>query len=119
MPVPLERLLAASPYLSDLNARNGGWLERALSQPHAALAAELKAVSDAGAGVSDEAAIGASLRAAKGRVALLAAAAETGGGWTTAQSTAALSDLADAALEAGLAVLLKRAHAKGDLKADT
>ena len=58
-------------------------------------------------------AIGATLRAAKGRIALLAAAAETGGGWTTAQSTAALSDLADAALDAGLAVLLRKAAEKG------
>ncbi len=52
---------------------------------------------------------------AKARVALLAAVAETGGQWTTAQSTRALSDLADAALEAGLAVLLRLAAAKGDL----
>ncbi len=49
-------------------------------------------------------------------MALLAAAAETEGCWTTAQSTAALSDLADAALDAGLEVLLRKAIGKGDVR---
>src|SRR5690606_32256908 len=51
----------------------------------------------------------------KGRVALLAAASETSGTWTTAQSTAALADLADGALDAALDVLMRRAAARGDV----
>ena len=54
------------------------------------------------------------LRQAKGRIALLAAVAEVGGAWTTAQSTAALSDLADAALDASLDFLMRKAADKGD-----
>lgn len=45
--------------------------------------------------------------------------AETGGQWTTAASTAALSDLADTALDAGLTFLLRKAVAKGDIKPGT
>jgi glutamate-ammonia-ligase adenylyltransferase len=119
MPVSLDDLLAASPYLRDLNGRHGDWLGRALAEPDAALAGELAAVAHNGGTAGDEAAIGATLRAAKGRIALLAAAAETSGRWTTAQSTAALSDLADAALGAGLAVLLRLAAEKGDIIAGT
>jgi len=120
MPVPLAQLLDASPYLRELNQRHGAWLAAALADPDLALRQSLDALGPAAADAgTDEAAIGDALRRAKGRIALLAAAAETGGLWTTAQSTAALSDLADAALDAGLAVLLQRAIDKGDLVATT
>ena len=116
MAVPLDTLLAASPYLSELHQRFGGWLEEALADPDAALERELAAVATAGGLAAEEAQIAAALRHAKGRVALLAAAAETGAIWTTATATAALADLADAALGAGLEFLLRRAVAKGDVK---
>ena len=116
MPVPLDSLLAAAPYLRELHERHGGWLAGALAAPDDALARELAAVAVAGRSAADEPAIAAALRLAKGRVALLAAVAEVGGRWTTAASTAALSDLADAALEAGLDFLLGKATAKGDVK---
>jgi glutamate-ammonia-ligase adenylyltransferase len=119
MPVSLADLLAAAPYLSDLHSRYADWLAPALADPDAALATELAAIAAAGREVADEAAVGAALRAAKGRIALLAAAAETSGRWRTAQSTAALSDLADAALDAGLAALLRKAIEKGDVAAGT
>src|SRR5215218_5435819 len=106
MPVSLDTLLAASPYLGELHDRHAGWIAEALADPDAALAGELLAVATAGKG-SDEAALAAALRHAKGRVALLAAAAETAEQWSTAASTAALSDLADAALDAGLEFLLR------------
>ena len=118
MPVSLDDLLAASPYLRELYGRYGDWLERALPDPTSALGEELAALTDTWA-VADDAVAGAALRAAKGRVALLAAVAETSGRWTTAQSTAALSDLADAALDAGLSVLLRLAADKGDVVAGT
>jgi glutamate-ammonia-ligase adenylyltransferase len=119
MPVSLADLLAAAPYLSDLHSRYADWLAPALADPDAALATELAAIAAAGREAADEAAVGAALRAAKGRIALLAAAAETSGRWSTAQSTAALSDLADAALDAGLAALLRKAIEKGDVAAGT
>jgi glutamate-ammonia-ligase adenylyltransferase len=116
MPVSLATLLAAAPYLSGLHARHGGWLEEAMAGPDAALSRELSAVAGAGGSAAEESEISAALRHAKGRVALLAAAAETGGLWTTAASTAALSDLADAAIDAGLDFLLRRAIDKGDVR---
>jgi glutamate-ammonia-ligase adenylyltransferase len=115
MLVSLDTLLAAAPYLRELHARHAGWIEEALGDPDAALSRELAAVAAAGQ-AAEEPAIAAVLRYAKGRVALLAAAAETGGQWSTATSTAALSDLADAALDAGLEFLLVKAIAKGDIR---
>ena len=115
MPVSLDTLLGAAPYLRELHARHAGWIEDALADPDAALARELAAVAAAGQS-AEEPSIAAALRHAKGRVALLAAAAETGGQWSTATSTAALSDLADAALDAGLQFLLLKSAAKGDIK---
>ena len=117
MPVTLDALLAASPFLAELNADNGAWLTQALADPDAALATLLSSAADGAATAADEAAIGSQLRMLKRKLALLAAAAETAGRWTTAQSTAALSDFADAAIEAGLAVLVRRAIARGDLAA--
>lgn len=119
MAVPLETLLASAPYLAQLNDRHGGWLAGAMTEPDDALARELAAVAAVGQSAAEEAEVAAVLRHAKGRVALLAAAAETGGQWTTAASTAALSDLADAALDAGLAFLLGKAIVKGDIKPGT
>ena len=116
MPVPLATLLAAAPYLRDLHQRHAGWLTEALGAPDAALARELAAVAGCGRITAEEPEIAAALRHAKGRVALLAAAAEVGGQWTTAAATAALSDLADAALEASLDFLLRKAAARGDVK---
>ncbi|HEX4296802.1 MAG TPA: bifunctional [glutamine synthetase] adenylyltransferase/[glutamine synthetase]-adenylyl-L-tyrosine phosphorylase, partial [Devosia sp.] len=118
MPIPLDRLLAASPYLRELEGRHRTWLATAVPAADAALAAELAELGAAAGVAADEEAIGTRMRQAKGRIALLAAAAETGGLWSTQQATAALSDLADTALDAGLAVLLRRAHAKGDFLAE-
>jgi len=100
MPITLRELLDASPYLRELEQRHRAWLGPALDDPDAALRRVLDGLPEAAASV-DEAGIGTALRVAKQQIALLAAAAETGGLWTTAQSTAALSDLADAALDAG------------------
>ncbi|MEO6012809.1 MAG: bifunctional [glutamine synthetase] adenylyltransferase/[glutamine synthetase]-adenylyl-L-tyrosine phosphorylase [Devosia sp.] len=116
MPVSLEILLGAAPYLHQLRGRHADWLDAAMPSPDAALATELAAVAAAGGATDDDSEIGRALRLAKGRIALLAAAAETGGLWTTAQGTAVLSDLADAALHAGLDFLLRKAIAKGDIK---
>jgi len=109
-------LFATAPYLFELAQRHADWLAGALTTgPDAALGAELARLAEAGRTLGEEPPLAAALRVGKGRIALLAAVAEVGGAWSTAQSTAALSDLADAALEACLDFLLRRAAAKGDL----
>ena len=117
MPVSLETLLDDAPYLRTLHDRYGGWLSGALGEPGTALKGVLADVYESGHSGADEIAVGANLREAKARIALLAAAAETARLWTTAESCAALSDLADAALDAGLAVLFRKAVDKGDIVA--
>ena len=116
MPVSLQTLLDAAPYLSDLYARHGAWFGAAIDAPDAGLAAELDRLRDAGRDLAAEDDLSRELRIGKGRLALLAAAAECLGHWTTAQSTAALSDLADAALSAGLDFHLRQARDKGQLQ---
>ena len=109
-------LLATAPYLFDLAQRHATWLAAALeSDPDTAMAEQLALLGDAGRTLLEEPALAAALRVAKGRVALLAAIAEVGGAWSTGQSTAALSDLADTALEACLDFLMRRAAGRGDL----
>lgn len=118
MKVALETLLSSAPYLRDLAERHADWFAAARKlSPDVALAAVLDQVTKAGQSAATEDEIGRELRIAKGRVALLAAVSEVEGRWTTAQSTAALSDLADAALDAGLEVLLRLASARGLIEA--
>jgi glutamate-ammonia-ligase adenylyltransferase len=117
MPVPLQTLIASAPYIAELHDRHGDWLASAGS-PHEALPAELGQVAAAGLTAATEEEIGRALRLAKGRIALLAAVAEVTGQWTTAQSTAALADLADAALHAGLTVLMRLAAERGLLEGE-
>ena len=117
MTVSLDTLLHAAPYLAGLAERHADWFaaSRAIS-PDAALQTVLLGVKRAGESAVDEAEISRELRIAKSRVALLAAVSEVEGNWTTAQSTAALSDLADFALEAGLDTLMRLAAARGQVK---
>ena len=60
-------------------------------------------------------ALAAALRQAKRTVALAAAIGDLSGDWPLEQVTGALSDLADGALRAATAFLLRQAHRKGDL----
>jgi glutamate-ammonia-ligase adenylyltransferase len=112
----LGPLLEAAPYLFDLARANSGWLANALiDSADGAFADIIEAVVSEGQRATDDDTLSATLRIGKGRTALLAAIAETGGAWTTAQSTAALSDLADAALDAALNLLMRQAAARGVL----
>jgi [glutamine synthetase] adenylyltransferase / [glutamine synthetase]-adenylyl-L-tyrosine phosphorylase len=116
MTVSLDTLLHAAPYLEGLAERHADWFAASRSiSPNVALKTLLHAVRRAGLEAEDEASIGRELRIAKGRVALLCAVSEVEGRWTTAQSTAALSDFADAALDAGLETLMRLAHARGQV----
>src|SRR5690606_12926472 len=112
-PADLEGVLDMAPYLRDLNERHAGWLVPALGDPDAALRSDVVEVEEAGHAETEPDVVGRVMRLAKQRIALLAAAAELTGEWTTAQSTAALSDLADAALHAGLDVLMRLAGERG------
>lgn len=107
-------LLESAPYLMELAQANADWLVSALSDSaDGAFTDILDAVEAMGRAAATEEELAPVLRIAKGRTALLAAIAETGGAWTTAQSTAALSDLADAALDAALNLLMRLTAARG------
>ena len=100
----ITSLLAAtagcSPYLTDLMQREADWLRPALAiPPEQAFATLMAGLQDV---PLDQ--LGASLRQAKRRAALLTALADLGGVWSTMQVTAALTDLADHAVD----ICLKR-----------
>ena len=117
MPVIPEQLYRTSPYLAELRQNHALWLAEVVGlSADASLQKALTVVREGGRTAVGETELSLVLREAKGRVALLAALAETGEQWTTEQSTAALSDLADAALEAGLDLLMRRAFETGKLE---
>ncbi|HEY8595205.1 MAG TPA: bifunctional [glutamine synthetase] adenylyltransferase/[glutamine synthetase]-adenylyl-L-tyrosine phosphorylase [Devosiaceae bacterium] len=112
----LGPLFARAPYLAELAGREADWFAGALGgDADAALAQELAAVNDAGRSAASEEELEVVLRRAKARVALLAGVAEVGQVWTTRRACEALSDLADAALEAGLDYLAREAAGKGSI----
>ena len=112
----LGPLFAQAPYLFDLARQQAEWLSGALrTDADTALSAVLAEVRAAGHAAASEEELSPVLRRGKARVALLAAVAEVGKAWTTAQSTAALSDLADATLDAALDLLMRKAADRGDL----
>ena len=111
----LAPLLGSAPYLLDLTRKHAAWLAKTLEDDaDDALNSLLAMVRETGRH-ADEGEVVRTLRIAKGRTALLAAIAETGDAWTTARATEALSDLADAALEAALDFLMRQAFAAGRL----
>jgi glutamate-ammonia-ligase adenylyltransferase len=87
----------SSPYLAGLLTQEPTWLDEALENPEEALKAVLSTLP---AVPFDQ--LKSELRIAKRRVALLVALADLGGVWPLEQVTAALTDLADTALAAGL-----------------
>ena len=106
----LAALGGGSPFLSDLLLReHAAALSAARHGPESAVAdaiRTLEAVSPA----RPRAAVASSLRTAKRQVALVAAMADIGGAWGQARVTAALSDLAEAALRLAVDHLLRAAH---------
>src|SRR5690606_31782888 len=105
--------LEAAPYLMEQARAHAIWLAQAISTDiDASFAALLSEVAEVvQAGTQDD--VAQTMRRAKGRTALIAAVAETGKVWTTARATEALSDLADACLEAALDFLMRQAAEKG------
>ncbi|MGO4910298.1 glutamine-synthetase adenylyltransferase [Pseudorhodobacter sp. W20_MBD10_FR17] len=100
-----------SPYLADLMAREAEWLRGALVQaPETALAGELAALDALTLDV-----LGAGLRRAKRRVALLAGLADLGGVWPLEAVTGALTDLADRAVDLSLQRLVAEEIRRGKI----
>ncbi len=106
----LAALGGGSPFLSDLLLReHAAALSAAHRGPEAAVADAVQAL-EAMDPARPRAAIASALRTAKRQVALVAAMADISGAWGQARVTAALSDLAEAALRLAVGHLLRAAH---------
>ena len=112
----LASLGGNSPYLAELALREADTLRAILAQgpdPVCDLAlSELARIQP----TLPRLKLAAGLRAAKRRVALASAVADIGGAWNLSQVTGALSDLAEGALRAVTAHLLRCAHDRGELR---
>ena len=112
----LRALGGNSPFLADLAVRESATLRRLCRDgPGPVAEAALRSVRASPAG-ADRATLAATLRQAKRRLSLVTAVADIGGAWPLARVTAALSDLAEAALDAAIAHGLRAAHGRGALR---
>ncbi|MGA3402420.1 MAG: bifunctional [glutamate--ammonia ligase]-adenylyl-L-tyrosine phosphorylase/[glutamate--ammonia-ligase] adenylyltransferase [Acetobacteraceae bacterium] len=116
----VKTLLAAlggnSPYLSDLAVREAGVLRALVAQGPQPVVDDALAALHAVPPQSRREHVAAALRRAKRVVALATAVADLGDIWRLEQVTAALSDLAEAALTLAAAHLLRVAHDTGELR---
>jgi len=102
-----------SPYLRDLMGREADWLRTALLvAPETALTSVLVRLDDL-----TLAELGAGLRQAKRRIALLTALADLGGVWTLEQATGALTQLADRAVDLSIRRLVAEEIRRGKMPA--
>ena len=111
---PLRGLLVgmagSSPYLAELLTREAGWLLPALDDPEGALDQVLAEVPE---GPPDR--LGAALRQAKRRVALLSAVMDLSGAWPLETVTGSLTRLADLAVDRAIRALVADAVGRGRL----
>ena len=112
---PLKDLLhgtaGSSPYLAGLMRREAAWLEEVLPKaPEVAFRALLDGLSETPAAQHKMI-----LRQAKRRAALLIALCDLGGVWTGAETTDALTQLADRTLDVGLTGLVEAEISRGKL----
>ncbi len=111
----LECIFGNSPFLTDCILSDlSGFHELVTRGPEAVVPDTLARLDETVARSEDPAECMAALRKARRRVALAVALADITGSWSLEQVTDALSDFADAAVEAALSHLLRRAAAKGD-----
>ncbi len=104
----------SSPFLGHLIEREAEWLAATAEEaPEAAMSALVAAMAEAADG--DARALGATLRRAKARAALLIALADLGGVWDLGAVSEALTALADAALAAAVRHLLGQELRQGRL----
>jgi glutamate-ammonia-ligase adenylyltransferase len=112
----LESLTESSPYLWDLASSDPQRLLKVLgADPDRHLASLLAEHSRAVAATSDEAEAMRLLRHMKAEAALLIALADIGGVWPVMRATRALTDLADAAVDAAAHFVLAEAARDGRL----
>jgi glutamate-ammonia-ligase adenylyltransferase len=117
---PLANLLGgvadAAPYLWDLAGADPARFLRLLSRDvEEEFAALLATARQAAAAAKGSAALMRALRRMKAEAALLIALADIGGVWPVARVTAALTDVADAALGTAVRHLLREAATRGKL----
>lgn len=117
----LDAIGGNSPFLADLAIRESASVRQMMrgglqtGGPDAVVAAALRRIAACPPG-APRVELAARLRQAKRTVALVTALADIGGVWPLARVTAALSDLAGAALSAATAHLLRTAHRQGALR---
>ena len=111
----LAPVFAASPYLSGIVRRNPAGLGRILAGEPGPSLEEIMA-DTAGTMAQDPAAAAPGLRRLKSSLHLLTALADLGGVWDLDQVTSALTRFADAALQAGVAVLVRQEQQAGRLQ---
>ncbi len=112
----LAALFGNSPYLSHCAIRDPAFTRALLRDgPDASFAALLRDLCAETAAQTDIAALMRVLRLAKRRAALLIGLADIAGAWPLEHVTAALSTLADSALSAAAAHLLREAHQAGEI----
>jgi glutamate-ammonia-ligase adenylyltransferase len=110
----LESVFGNSPFLAQIAAAEPEILCEILDQgPDGVVVRTLDDLRASSALPPEETALMRALRVAKRRVALAIAVADISGAWKLAPVTEALSDLADAALGAASAFLLRQAAASG------
>jgi glutamate-ammonia-ligase adenylyltransferase len=115
--VLIAALTEASPHLWDLVRADPAELALSLqSDPELRFQAILAAASQAGASSQDETEIMALLRRMKSQAALLIGLADLGAVWPVMRVTAALTDLADAAVGGAVRFLLGDAARRGWLR---
>lgn len=113
----LQPLFSTAPYLMELAQKHTDFLVENLGEElDESIAAILQKVGEAGHGSGEEAALSRTIRIAKGQIALLVAIAETAGVLSPKRGAIALSDLADACLNAALEFLVRRAIDGGKFK---
>ncbi|MET0606106.1 MAG: bifunctional [glutamine synthetase] adenylyltransferase/[glutamine synthetase]-adenylyl-L-tyrosine phosphorylase [Beijerinckiaceae bacterium] len=111
--------LAHSPFLTGILRRRPEWLYDMLRTAPDNFFADLIAQVDAAPRVaSDEASLMTALREARAQSALVIALADLGGAWRIDRVMRALSDFADAAINAAVTWLLQQARENGRLTPD-
>ncbi|MEM9138706.1 MAG: glutamine-synthetase adenylyltransferase, partial [Pseudomonadota bacterium] len=112
----LSGAAGSSPYLARLIGRHQDWLPGIMnSDPDWSFASLIDEAQKSVAAAETFAEVGAILRHTKVRCALLAALADLGGVWSLDHVTAALTTLADSAVEAAAKWLLRAEVAQGRL----
>jgi [glutamine synthetase] adenylyltransferase / [glutamine synthetase]-adenylyl-L-tyrosine phosphorylase len=107
----LDGTAGCSPFLKGLMLREDAWLRSALTlSPDVALETVLTPLADVALPE-----LGAALRQAKRRVALLSALADLGGVWSLEQVTGALTRLADLSVHVSLTALVAEQIRRGKL----